>query len=812
MLHKFHTMTRFFYALCWLILISFPAIGQIEFQLPPREILELADIQAPAQNIISPNNKFLVQLDRPLYKTLEELAEPELKLAGLRINPENFSQSRGAFFTSIKLFTLPDAKEKQVTGLPNPLRMQYISFSPAENHLAFVIPREKDLELWLLDLATGKARYTGVHQLNATMGMPYTWDAEGKSLLARQKGNKGPWVEKRELPKGPATQDATGTKAPARTYQDLLRNQQDEAKFDYYAKAEIWRVFTEGTANPVLVLPEAIYKRIHPSPDGQMLLTETLEKPYSYTLPFGFFPSNFDVSDRNGKKISTFYKRPLQDKTPTDFDAVEAGRRSIMWRNDEAATLLWAEAQDGGDPKIQVENRDRLFQSKAPFTDARPICFLKYRFAGIQFGRSDIAVVEDYWWKTRQTRRLIVNPSQDNPLPRLLFERSSEDEYGNPGEFVTEENAWHRQILKFSKDGKKLYLEGEGCSPEGNRPFLDEFSLANQKMQRLWRADGKSTYESIVRILDLEKKQIMTSIQSSKVMPNLFIRDFGKSGSLRQITFRPNPYAALAQVQKKQIFYKRNDGVQLSATLYLPPGYDPVKSGRLPMLMEAYPTEFKDDKAAGQVKESPHQFIAVNWASPVYWVLRGYAVLEDAKFPIIGKGKDEPNDTYVEQLVADAEAAIRYVDSLGVADKNRCAVMGHSYGAFMTANLLCHSNLFAAGIARSGAYNRTLTPFGFQSEERTFWQAPGIYSKMSPFTYADKFQNPILLIHGDADNNPGTFTLQSERLFQAIKGNGGKARLVLLPFESHGYAARENIMHMLWEMDAWLDKWVNNKK
>lgn len=812
MLHKFHTMTRFFYALCWLILISFPAIGQIEFQLPPREILELADIQAPAQNIISPNNKFLVQLDRPLYKTLEELAEPELKLAGLRINPENFSQSRGAFFTSIKLFTLPDAKEKQVTGLPNPLRMQYISFSPAENHLAFVIPREKDLELWLLDLATGKARYTGVHQLNATMGMPYTWDAEGKSLLARQKGNKGPWVEKREVPKGPATQDATGTKAPARTYQDLLRNQQDEAKFDYYAKAEIWRVFTEGTANPVLVLPEAIYKRIHPSPDGQMLLTETLEKPYSYTLPFGFFPSNFDVSDRNGKKISTFYKRPLQDKTPTDFDAVEAGRRSIMWRNDEAATLLWAEAQDGGDPKIQVENRDRLFQSKAPFTDARPICFLKYRFAGIQFGRSDIAVVEDYWWKTRQTRRLIVNPSQDNPLPRLLFERSSEDEYGNPGEFVTEENAWHRQILKFSKDGKKLYLEGEGCSPEGNRPFLDEFSLANQKMQRLWRADGKSTYESIVRILDLEKKQIMTSIQSSKVMPNLFIRDFGKSGSLRQITFRPNPYAALAQVQKKQIFYKRNDGVQLSATLYLPPGYDPVKSGRLPMLMEAYPTEFKDDKAAGQVKESPHQFIAVNWASPVYWVLRGYAVLEDAKFPIIGKGKDEPNDTYVEQLVADAEAAIRYVDSLGVADKNRCAVMGHSYGAFMTANLLCHSNLFAAGIARSGAYNRTLTPFGFQSEERTFWQAPGIYSKMSPFTYADKFQNPILLIHGDADNNPGTFTLQSERLFQAIKGNGGKARLVLLPFESHGYAARENIMHMLWEMDAWLDKWVNNKK
>lgn len=788
-----------------------PVFAQTTYQLPPKEILELADIKAPAQNLISPNNKYLIQLERPHYKTLEELAEPELKLAGLRINPDNFSQSRGNFFTSIKLFTLPDATEKTLEGLPPQPKLQFLSFSPVETHLAFVVPQEKDLQLWLLDLRTGKARYTGTHFLNATMGMPYTWDADGKSLLVRQKGDKGPWVDKRELPKGPATQDATGAKAPARTYQDLLRNQQDEAKFDYYAMAEIHRIPVEGNAAPTQVLPQGIYKRINPSPDGQMILVETLEKPYSYTLPYGFFPSRFDINDRNGKKITTFYNRPLQDKTPTDFDAVEAGKRSIQWRNDQAATLVWAEAQDGGDPKNSVENRDRLYQAQAPFSDGKPLCYLRYRFAGIQFGKTDFALVEDYWWKNRQTRTLMINPGQDNPSPKVVFERSSEDEYGNPGDFLTEENAWHRQVLKFSKDGKRLFLAGEGCSPEGNRPFLDECNLSDFKTRRLWRADGKTTYESIVRVLDPEKNQLITSIQSSKVIPNLFIRDFGKKGTLRQITFRPNPYEALAKVEKKQIFYKRNDGVQLSATLYLPPGYDKAKSSRLPMLMEAYPTEFKDDKAAGQVKESPHQFIAVNWASPVFWVLKGYAVLEDAKFPIIGKGKEEPNDTYVEQLVADAEAAIRYVDSLGVVDKNRCAVMGHSYGAFMTANLLCHSNLFAAGLARSGAYNRTLTPFGFQSEERTYWQAPEVYTKMSPFTHADKFKNPILLIHGDADNNPGTFTLQSERLFQAIKGNGGKARLVLLPYESHGYAARENIMHMLWEMDSWLDKWVKNK-
>jgi dipeptidyl aminopeptidase/acylaminoacyl peptidase len=369
----------------------------------------------------------------------------------------------------------------------------------------------------------------------------------------------------------------------------------------------------------------------------------------------------------------------------------------------------------------------------------------------------------------------------------------------------------NRPVLEFSKDGKKLYLEGEGCSPEGNKPFLDEFEIATKKTKRLWRADGKSTYETIVKVLDIEKKLLITSIEAPKTMPNLFIRNFGKKDAPRQITFRPNPYESLAKVSKQKIFYKRKDGVQLSATLYLPAGYDKAKSGKLPMLMEAYPTEYKDDKAAGQVKESPHTFISINWATPVYWVNRGFAILEDAQFPIIGKGTEEPNDTYNEQLVGDAEAAIRYVDSLGVVDKNRCAVMGHSYGAFMTANLLCHSNLFAAGIARSGAYNRTLTPFGFQSEERNYWQAQKIYNTMSPFNFADKFSSPILLIHGDADNNPGTFTLQSERLFQAIKGNGGKARLVLLPFESHGYAARENIMHMLWEMDSWLDKWVKNK-
>ncbi len=806
-MHSYFKSSTFLFFI-GLVLFSFPGSGQTNYQIPPKEIMELADTKAPATNLISPKNQFLVQVERPLYKTLEELAEPEMKLAGLRINPLNFNQSRGNYFTSLKLFSLPDAKEIPVSGLPGLVKMQNISFSPAETHLAFVMVSENDLQLWTLELKTGQARYTGTHHLNGVMGWPYTWDSDGKSVIVKYKGEKGPWQDKRELPKGPATQDASGVKSPARTYQDLLRNKQDEAKFEYYTKAYLARIQVGTIKEAQNLTQEGIFKQISPSPDGSLIMVEELVQPYSYTLPFGFFASRFDILDQNGKKQSTFYNRPLQDKIPSDFDAVEAGKREISWRNDEGATLMWVEAPDGGDSKKPSEFRDQFFQAKAPKFEAKSVCFLKNRIAGVYFGDGNLAILQDSWWKNRNTKTYLINPGLEKQDPKIIFDRSSEDEYKNPGEFLTEENAMHQAVLRRSKDGKKLYLQGEGCSPEGNRPFLDEYDLATGKTKRLWQADGKSTYETIVKVLDLEKKSLITSIQAPKVMPNLFLRNFGKKDAPKQLTFRPNPYVSLANVSKQKIFYKRKDGVQLSATLYLPAGYDKAKNGRLPMLMEAYPTEFKDDAAAGQVTESPHMFISINWASPVFWVNRGFAVLEDAKFPIIGKGDEEPNDTYISQLVADAEAAIQYVDSLGVVDKNRCAVMGHSYGAFMTANLLCHSNLFAAGIARSGAYNRTLTPFGFQSEERNFWQAPKVYQEMSPFNYADKFKNPILLIHGDADNNPGTFTLQSERLFQAIKGNGGKARLVLLPFESHGYAARENILHMLWEMDEWLGKWV----
>jgi dipeptidyl aminopeptidase/acylaminoacyl peptidase len=300
-------------------------------------------------------------------------------------------------------------------------------------------------------------------------------------------------------------------------------------------------------------------------------------------------------------------------------------------------------------------------------------------------------------------------------------------------------------------------------------------------------------------------------IESQNEYPNYYFRNIKKKNDLTPVTSFENPFKSIQNVHKEVITYKRDDGLELEGTLYLPIGYDMQNKEKMPMILWAYPREFKDKNSASQNTTNPNEFIYPYYGSPIYWVNQGYVVLDDAAFPIVGEGDEEPNDTFRTQLVGNAKAAIDAVDKMGYIDRNRVGVGGHSYGAFMVANLLSHSNLFAAGIARSGAYNRTLTPFGFQSEERSYWDSPETYYTMSPFMHADKMKTPLLLIHGEADNNSGTYPLQSERYFNALKGLGATARLVMLPKESHGYSAKESVLHVLWEQDQWLDKYVKNK-
>ena len=502
---------------------------------------------------------------------------------------------------------------------------------------------------------------------------------------------------------------------------------------------------------------------------------------------------------------------PLTEVLPKGFMSVREGRRSLGWRADKPSTLFWAQALDGGDPEKEVDFRDEVFQLEAPFNGTpKSLLKTKNRFAGITWANDETAMAFDYWWNNRNTKSYLFNPSNPDKEPVVISDRNYQDRYSDPGNFVTHKNEFNESVLMVNAG--KAYLLGDGFSDKGQFPFVDEYDLAANTTKRLYQSSYTDKKEDIRDIIDPAKGKVLVRIESSSEYPNYYFRDITKKDKVTAITSFENPFKSIQGVHKEVIKYKREDGLELEATLYLPVGYDRKKKEKLPMVMWAYPREFKDKNSASQTTSNPNDFTYPYYGSPIYWVTRGYVVLDDAAFPIVGEGDTEPNDSFRKQLVANAKAAIDAVDNLGYIDRNRVAVGGHSYGAFMVANLLSHSDLFAAGIARSGAYNRTLTPFGFQSEERSYWEAPEVYNTMSPFMHADKMKTPLLLIHGEADNNSGTYPLQSERYFNALKGLGAPARLVLLPKESHGYSAKESILHLLWEQDEWLEKYVKNRE
>ena len=538
-------------------------------------------------------------------------------------------------------------------------------------------------------------------------------------------------------------------------------------------------------------------------------MVTTIDKPFSYLVPYSRFPSTTTIYDSKGTLVKKVLEVPLIEDLPQGFMAERKGMRNLSWRNDQPATLVWVEALDDGDPAKEVPFRDEIFQQKAPFTSQKqPLLKTKDRYAGIRWGNDNTAIAFDRWWNSRNTRSYLFDPSNPKKAPVVLSDRNYQDVYSDPGDFVTTLNDYDESILDLHKG--KAYLIGDGYSAEGQFPFIDEIDLKSQKTKRLYQSKLTDEVENILFALDAKAGDYVVQIESKNTYPNYYIRNIKKKDALQPLTHFENPFKSLQNVHKKVISYKRDDGLPLTGTLYLPTDYEEGK--KYPMIMWAYPREYKDKNSASQSTSNSNTFTRPSYGSPLYWVTRGYVVLDNAAFPIVGEGDEQPNDTFVKQLVGNAKAAIDAVDAMGYIDRDRVAVGGHSYGAFMTANLLAHSDLFAAGIARSGAYNRTLTPFGFQSEERNYWEAPEVYNTMSPFMTANTMKTPLLLIHGEADNNSGTYPMQSERYFNALKGLGAPVRLVMLPKESHGYAAKESILHMLWEQDQWLEKYVKNKK
>ncbi len=776
----------------------------IGYQRPPEAIAKL--LEAPLTPFVSfsPDKQWMLLLDRSDFPTIEQLSRPELRIGGLRINPQNFGPSRSNYTIGLKAKRLNDGEELTIKNLPDPLLASNISFSPDSRKIAFLQNDMDKIELWLVDVNTLTASKLTERKINNVMG-GYTWLSDSQQILfASVPENLKPLPEKSRIPTGPVVEENLGKKAPSRTYQDLLKNPYDEAAFDYYTQSDL--VLKNISGSEKTLNTKAIHSGFTPSPDGKLILTEIIQKPYSYLVPAYLFPTTVNVVDLNGKLIKEITKIPLLDYIPTGFNATQREPRAHTWRADKPATLVWAHAQDGGDPKAKADIRDKVYMWDYPFSgNPKELISLPLRFSRIAWGNDNVAWVYERWISDRKERVYQVNPTTG--VKKTVFDRNYEDAYNDPGNAVTTPNQYGRSVLSITNN--TVFLTGAGSSPAGDLPFLDKMDLNTGKKTRLWQC-AAPYYETFVTFLDSKKGTFVTSRESNTENPNYYTRTVG-SGKLNAITSFPHPYPQLKDVTKQVLKYKRADGVELTADLYLPPGYK-KEDGPLPGFVWAYPREFKSAAAAGQVKGSPHTFTRLSWGGPIYWVMRGYAVLDNASMPIVGEGDKEPNDTYVTQLVASAKAVVDYGTSLGVLDPNRVGVGGHSYGAFMTANLLAHSDIFKAGIARSGAYNRTLTPFGFQAEERTYWQAPEVYNAMSPFSYADKLKEPILFIHGEADNNSGTFPIQTERFYNAIKGHGGTARYVVLPYESHGYAAKESIMHTLWEMDTWLENYVKNPK
>lgn len=782
-----------------------------QYQTPPAALATLVNAPVTPDVRLDSKGELMLILERAGQPGIAELSQPELRLAGIRLNPANNGPSRAGYYINLKIKNLRSLEETQVTGLPAQPLLSHISWSPDETKIALCHTEDDKIRVYILDISTGNVSPLPGIEVNAVYGAPFVWSQDSQSLIIkRTPSGRGEAPVLSRVPSGPTIQENIGKETMAPTYQDLLKNAQDEKLFDYYFSSELARVFLDGRA--VKIADTGIFSGVAISPDGQYILTYALKKPYSYLVPAYYFPAQINIITTDGKLVKELYQKPLVENVPWNRDDVTPGRRNFSWRSDAPATLCWIEAADGGNVRNEAEIRDIAYTLEAPFT-AEPVSLHSspIRIGGITWGNSRQALVHEGWWKTRKTITKLIDPTQQTPAV-TLFDRSSEDRYNAPGSPVLAKNQFGRYGLDIDKQGN-LLLIGEGASEEGDRPFIDLFNLTTKTTKRLWRSEAP-VFEQLYAVLNREKLLLLTSRETPEESPNFFIRNLKatkKQNPLTQITQFPHPYPEFQKVQKEILRYKRNDGVELSATLYLPAGYK-KEDGPLPTFLWAYPREFKDKSSAGQVSGSPYRFNRISYQGAAAFVTRGYAVLDNAAIPIVGEGDKEPNDTYVEQLVASAKAAIDEGVRLGVTDPERVGVGGHSYGAFMTANLLTHSNLFTAGIARSGAYNRTLTPFGFQNEQRTYWKAPDIYNAMSPFMNADKMKTPLLLIHGEADNNTGTFPMQSERYYAALKGMGATTRLVILPYESHGYAARESLLHMLWEMDQWLETYVKNKK
>ena len=788
------------------------------YMRPSDDVVAMFDAPPTPAALVSPDGRRLLLVEYEAYPPIGLLARPFLRLGGVRVDPATGSRQRTGRFTGLLIVAVADGTTVRVP-LPSSAAIGVPRWSNDSARIAFTMDRDDGLELWVADAATGHARpiagvrlsdmLTGAYEWEPVTGPdlrdvpapPFDWTADNRHLLVSLiPPGRGPVPAAPLVPDGPRIEETAGKVSQVATFQDLLTSEHDERLFAHFATVQLATVNVESGDVAPLGAP-AMVTSARFSPDGRFLLVFRLTRPFSFRVPYAYFARTTEVWDLTGTPLVTIADLPVSDEVPRQ--GVPTGPRAVTWQPKQPAALVWVEALDGGDPVRPAPFRDRVMTLSAPFATApRELFKVTHRFAGWKWtDRPDGMLLTEFDRDRRWRTTYLLDLADPAGTERVLFDLSVNDAYNDPGEPVEHTRPDGGRTLL--QDGDWIYLAGAGASEQGDRPFLDRFNVNGGQTERLFRCDEHS-FEAFVAFAGDSRTEIVTRRESRTEPPNFFVRDL-MAGSRRALTNFADPHPQITSVHKQLVRYQRADGVPLSGTLYLPPGWTP--GTRLPAVIWAYPREYSDPDTAGQVRGSDHTFTRLAGASPLWFVTQGYAVLMDATMPVVGD-PETMNDTYVEQIVASARAAVDTLDGMGVIDRERVIAAGHSYGGFMTANLLAHSELFAAGIARSGAYNRSLTPFGFQTERRSYWEAPEVYRRVSPFSYAHQIKRPLLLVHGAVDNNSGTYTIQSERLYQALQGNGATARLVILPHESHGYRARESILHVLAEMFSWAERHV----
>jgi dipeptidyl aminopeptidase/acylaminoacyl peptidase len=777
----------------------------VAYLTPASDIVSIIDAPPTPAASLAPGRRFVALVHYESHPPVAHLARPYLALAGLRLDPALGGRQRTRRLTGLSVIPLPAGQLRPIE-LPEGKSVSVPSWAPDGRRFAFTVDEPDGIAVWVADAqAATAAPVPGLRVRDVLGGDPISsnstvrWSRDGSALLVL--GSPAPPGVPGPEPIEPQVEEAAGKRSQMATFTDLLRTDADADVFESLATTIPLRVDPESGATTELG-PPGLYYHLSESPDGEHLLVYRLQRPFSFRVPFPYFARRAEVWSATGELERVVADLPVSDEVPRQ--GVPTGPRMVSWEESVPASLVWTEAQDGGDPLAKVEHRDQLFRLPAPFAESsEPSVLVQHRCLGWydMTAPGHLLVTEhdrDRRWLT--SRLIDLAAPQES---RIIFDHSADEAYHDPGvPMMTVHPDGTRTVLQ---DGNHIYLRGDGASPDGDRPFLDRLDLADLSTTRL-RHSPPDAYEQVLGFSGDDRESVLIWHESRTEPPNLAVTRLDGADHI-QLTSWPDPHPQLTGMDKQLLSYDRGDGVQLTGMLHLPPGYDAGRDGRLPLVIWAYPLDYGDAGVAGQVRGTSERFTRLMGSDPVWFVLCGYAVLQNATMPVIGD-PETMNDSYVEQITRAAAAHIQALTDMGIADPGRVAVGGHSYGAFMTANLLAHTDLFAAGIARSGAYNRSLTPFGFQTERRNFWEATDVYDRVSPFRYADKISAPVLLVHGERDANSGTFPIQSERLFQAIQGTGGTARLVILPHESHGYVARESVLHVLAEQFGWLDRWL----